>query len=227
MIDFTNELRKLHACEEACEWVGGKSLEEAWETCERGDWMLWLAVKAGIDRKKVVLAACECARLSLKYVSEKETRPLKAIQIAEAWANGDASLEEVKRAAADAYTAADVAAVADASASFADAASAAAASAAAASAAAYAVTASAYAVTDAASAASACAATASAIHAANAATYTAYAVIHAAYAASAAYVAIDSCATKKAVLKQCADIMRSKISVKDIERAMCSTNCDR
>jgi hypothetical protein len=39
---FADQLRKLHACDEAVEWVAERTLEQAWAECERGDWMIWL-----------------------------------------------------------------------------------------------------------------------------------------------------------------------------------------
>ena len=114
-------LVKLGACSEAVEWVGDKSPAVAWKTCKRGDWMLWLCGKlsgepGGKGRKKLVLAACACARLSLKYVRKGEKRPLKAIQTAEAWARGKrgVTIEQVRTAAAAAYDAAYAAAAYDA-----------------------------------------------------------------------------------------------------------------
>ncbi|MCK5022761.1 MAG: hypothetical protein KAS04_01175, partial [Candidatus Aenigmarchaeota archaeon] len=108
-------LRKLGACPQAVEWAKDyPTLQQAWNNCERGDWMLWLVGKQSgppksKSRKKLVLTVCKCARLSLKYVTKGEKRPLKAIQTAEAWANGDSSisLQDVRNAyaAADAYAA--------------------------------------------------------------------------------------------------------------------------
>ena len=92
-------LRFLSACSESEEWAGSRTPQEAWEACPRGDWLLWLAGKLEIDRKLLVLAACDCARLALPFVPEGEQRPLKAIETAEAWTRGEASLEEVKAAA--------------------------------------------------------------------------------------------------------------------------------
>lgn len=65
-----------------------------WDKCEYGDWMLEMVgvVTYGIrskDRKKLVLATCECARLALPCVPEGEERPLHAIETAEAWARGE------------------------------------------------------------------------------------------------------------------------------------------
>ena len=39
-------LLKLDACPEAIKWVGDKTLQEAWDTCKRGDWMLWLYARS-------------------------------------------------------------------------------------------------------------------------------------------------------------------------------------
>ncbi len=94
----------MDACREAVKWLKEqKSRSQAWQDCERGDWMLWLigkTVKTGSPRhKKLVLAACKCARLSLEYVSKGEKRPMTAIKTAEAWAKGRAALEEVRAAA--------------------------------------------------------------------------------------------------------------------------------
>jgi hypothetical protein len=106
------------ACGDAIAWCQTQpSYEQAWDACERADWLLWLASWL-CDRKLVVLAACGCARTALKYVPEGEVRPRVAIETAEAWCRGEATIEQV-RIAADAAAAADAAsaAYADAAAS--------------------------------------------------------------------------------------------------------------
>ena len=40
--DFKQKLIDLDACLVARRWADEKSLKETWESCERGDWMLWL-----------------------------------------------------------------------------------------------------------------------------------------------------------------------------------------
>ncbi len=100
-------LKQMSACEEALDWLGGfDSPEEAWQVCKRGDWMLWLLGKlsgppGSESRKKLGLVCCQCARLSLPYVAGVEIRPLRAIEVAEAWASGEAdvSLDDVSNAA--------------------------------------------------------------------------------------------------------------------------------
>ena len=116
---FAALLVELNACSEAQEWAGGKSLAVVWKTCKRGDWLLWLCGKMADKpnwptRKEVVLAACDCAKLALKYVPKGEERPRKCLETVRAWAAGNATIHEVRtaRAAADAYAAAAYAAAA-------------------------------------------------------------------------------------------------------------------
>ena len=116
---WSSILIRLGACQVAVEWAKTQpSLSVAWAKCPRGDWMLWLASRAckpnSVEHRRVVLAACKCARLALKYVPKGEGRPLAAIVIAEKWARGVAgvTIVDVRSAAADAALAAANAATA-------------------------------------------------------------------------------------------------------------------
>ncbi len=110
---WLSDLIKLDPCPEAVEWAKSyESPDDAWAKCKRGDWMLWVAGRLSEDansasRKKLVLAACKCARLALPYVRPGETRPRAAIDLTERWANGDQSvtLEMVGGAARAAWDA--------------------------------------------------------------------------------------------------------------------------
>ena len=194
-MNLPDYLRSLGACPEAREWAAGYStLAEAWTACERADWLLWYAGRHDdVDRRLLVRAACACARTALPHVPPGEDRPRLAIELAEAWCNGRATIVEVHTAAA--YAAA-YAAYADADAAYA------------ANAAAYAAyAAAAYAANAAAYAAYAAADAAYAADAANAAAYAAAA--YAAYAADASYAAAayaayaSYAAWSKAHLKMC------------------------
>jgi len=195
-----DKLIEMDACEEAIMWVGDKNLEQAWNDCHRGDWMLWLAAKIEVERKLIVRAACACARLALPHVPTGETRPLISIETAEKWSDGEATIEEVRKAAdatyADvAYTAANAAAYAAARAAYA----------------AYA-----YAAYTAANAA---------VYAANAAVYaanaraTAYAadaVYAAARAADAANAAVYAANARDQCRKECANSIRQIIPISNM-----------
>ena len=200
-------LIELSACREAVEWVAGRDIQTAWNECERGDWLLWIAARLEIDRKLVVLAACDCAEQSLKHIPDGEDRPRLAIETARQWATGAASIEHVRQADASAYAsayAADASAYASADAASASAYAATAAYAAAATAAADAASAAAYAYASAAADAAAAASAADA----------------AAYAATAAvYVSARAESLKKA-----AKLVRKHITAEMIETAVNERN---
>jgi hypothetical protein len=105
---LAKQLEDLDACREARHWVGSKTLVTAWKTCKRGDWLLWLAARAGVDQRLVVEAACRCAEAVIGLVPEGEHRPIRAIETARAWIHGDASLEKVRSAADEASEEGDV-----------------------------------------------------------------------------------------------------------------------
>ena len=109
-----DELENIHACPEAIVWAEKHpDMQAAWIACERGDWMLWLAGKysgpaESPGRRKLVLAATECARLAWPYVREKDHNIIeRCYSVAEAWGNNDptVSLAAVKDAADAAYAA--------------------------------------------------------------------------------------------------------------------------
>ena len=107
---------RYRACKELEKWAKehGGPLAEIWRDCERGDWLLWLAVRAKIGRRAVVTAACACARTALVHVLVGEERPRRAIETAEAWTRGEADRAAVRAAAHAAEDAAFAAYSADA-----------------------------------------------------------------------------------------------------------------
>ena len=125
-MNHIKKLQNIGACSQAVEWCKNhKSMQSAWDNCERGDWMAWLlgrtVKKNSKAHKKLVLVACKIARDVLYLIPSKEKRPLIAIETAEKWCRGEATTEEV-RAAADAAADAAAAAAAAATAYAADAA---------------------------------------------------------------------------------------------------------
>ncbi len=88
---------------EAKAWAKKRPWLEAWETCEDARWMLSAAVTEGVDRRLVVRAACACARTVLDRVPAGEERPRRALETAEAWTRGEATLDQVEQTASAAY----------------------------------------------------------------------------------------------------------------------------
>jgi hypothetical protein len=110
-MSFEQQLIEMDAHQEVIDWVEDRTLEQAWNDCNRGDWMLWLLEKmegkeGWLDEKEIMVLGCWCARRTLKYVPEEETRPLKAIEAKEAWTRGEITREEMVLASDAAWAAA-------------------------------------------------------------------------------------------------------------------------
>jgi hypothetical protein len=115
-------LKTLHACEESVIWAGDKTIEEAVHECHRGDWLLWLAQRCDVELKPLTLAKAHCAN-TVRHLM-KDERSIKAVDVAIAFGQGRATLDELNevysaaaKAAAYAYAAVNAAAYASASAS--------------------------------------------------------------------------------------------------------------
>ena len=83
---------------DARKWSFGRAWLDAWERCPNAQWSLYAAATAGVDRRLVVLAACACARTELPYLAREQEMSRLAIETAEAWARGEATVEEVHAA---------------------------------------------------------------------------------------------------------------------------------
>ena len=114
---FKKQLQKMEACQEAIEWVGDRTPEQAWEECERGDWMLWFAQKMGVELQPLTLAKARCAKLVIHLMKDERSR--NAVEVAERFGLGKATREELDVAADAAADAAYAAYTADAYAAYA------------------------------------------------------------------------------------------------------------
>src|ERR1700761_6552687 len=96
-------LKSYHPCSEGIKWARTQeSLAQAWEACERSDWMLWI-----IDRK-CPLTQGLAVRLAIKFADKQlhefekaypsDKRPREALNAAMAWV--DNPCEETRNAAA-------------------------------------------------------------------------------------------------------------------------------
>jgi hypothetical protein len=102
-----NLLRELNACENAREWAADKTWQEVYETCHRGDWLLWLFKKTNPDDLQLLtLAKGHCANTVRHLI--KDERSIKAIDAAIAFGLGEITKDELD--SADAAAPADAAA---------------------------------------------------------------------------------------------------------------------
>ena len=103
-------LKEVGACTESIEWVASvKDIETAWAICPRSDWMIWALRKIGFkDPRKYRLWACACIR-GMPLADDRtlwdlltDERSRVVVEVAERYANGNATEEE----RADAYASA-------------------------------------------------------------------------------------------------------------------------
>jgi len=103
-------LQKLNACKDAIEWAGDKSWQEIYNTCHRGDWLLWLFKRTNPDDLQLLtLAKGHCANTVRHLMKDK--RSIKAVDAAIAFGEGKISKEELDAAASAASDGAAYAAV--------------------------------------------------------------------------------------------------------------------
>jgi hypothetical protein len=114
MTQFQQLLQRLNACKSARDWAGDKTWQEVYNTCERGDWLLWLFAKTNLDDKRLrVLAAAKCAEQVIHLMDNE--RSVNAVKVAIAYGEGNATdneLREANIAAGDAMRPKDYAAYA-------------------------------------------------------------------------------------------------------------------
>ena len=108
-LQFAEYLKSINACDPACKWQEGKDLETVWNTCERGDWMIWLLVNSEneVTDRELRLIAVKCAR-QVQHLM-KDGRSINALDVAERFANGEATQEELNAAGDAARAAGDAA----------------------------------------------------------------------------------------------------------------------
>lgn len=71
-----------------------------WKACPRGDWLLGIAVKLGVDHASAVRAAIECARVSADLVAGVPRIAqafAQTLEAAQRFANGADNVDEVRR----------------------------------------------------------------------------------------------------------------------------------
>ena len=77
MRETIKQLREMDACNDALDWLrtldDDTTHQQAWDACQRGDWMLWLLERTATeqDHKKLVAVAWECALLVLRHCGAK------------------------------------------------------------------------------------------------------------------------------------------------------------
>jgi len=104
MEKFIAILNKLGTCEEAMEWLSSQtSLQQAWGSCERGDWMLWLITALKMNERKLSLTKGRVAKEVVHLMNDEKS--IAAVQAAIDYGNEEISRDELEKATIIAYVA--------------------------------------------------------------------------------------------------------------------------
>jgi hypothetical protein len=87
-------LENYKAGPEAIKWIGHKTTQDAWETCHRGDWMLWIASRLGVDRRKLYLCNAEIAYQIISYTDDRHSS-INGVRTAYEFGRGMISFKEL------------------------------------------------------------------------------------------------------------------------------------
>ncbi|MDR1984097.1 MAG: hypothetical protein LBQ28_04670 [Prevotellaceae bacterium] len=97
------DISKFNPCSEGLNYYKEKeSFEQAWNDCPRGDWMLWIAAKLGVDDRILTRAKAMCA--TVRHLM-KDERCTAAIDAALDYADGKISRDKLNEFADAAYAA--------------------------------------------------------------------------------------------------------------------------
>ena len=119
---WSRKLHALGACRDAVEWAATQpSYAEAWETCQRGDWLLWLLGRVAgpfgsPSHREIVGAVSACARTALPIFEAAvpgDGRVRACLDLLDRYAGGEVvSPEQIQAAAGAAWVAAGAASAA-------------------------------------------------------------------------------------------------------------------
>jgi hypothetical protein len=90
--EFTSHFTKV---------VGAQTLAEAWQRCEDGHELVKLCgllidTEGWPTKQEILLAVCDCAETVLPYLPKEETRSRECVRVSRLWAEGKATVEEIK-----------------------------------------------------------------------------------------------------------------------------------
>lgn len=77
----------------------GSDWKTLWTDCPRGDWLLGIAVRLGVDRHALVRASIGCARTAVDLFEGPEARAV--LDVADRWTRGEATDADVASAKRD------------------------------------------------------------------------------------------------------------------------------
>jgi hypothetical protein len=92
-MNFQQFLVRQSACQEARTWAANKTFDQVWETCKRGDWLLWLVGRLQADDRPYFAAAAEIAGQVEHLMKHQQSRD--AVATAKRYGQGLATWGEL------------------------------------------------------------------------------------------------------------------------------------
>ncbi|MDR1335230.1 MAG: hypothetical protein LBK22_00185 [Tannerella sp.] len=88
------DIKKFNPCKEGLAYYKSKhSFAAAWKGCHRGDWMLWMAPRLGVDDRILIRAKALCANTVRDLIGDK--RITGVIDASLRYADGEIDREEL------------------------------------------------------------------------------------------------------------------------------------
>lgn len=95
-LEFYQYLLANHACQASLNFAACKSWKTVYETCQRGDWLLWLFTRTNPDDlESLTRAKIECVKPFLHLTDDEVT--LQGVETTERFLRGDISLGDLIR----------------------------------------------------------------------------------------------------------------------------------
>ena len=86
-MNIQDKLKELNACSDAYKWAYGKTWDEIYTTCKRGDWLCWLYARSpGYSLEKLTLVKGLQAKQVVHLMKDK--RSIKAVELAISFGEG-------------------------------------------------------------------------------------------------------------------------------------------
>ena len=94
---FQELLVRLNTCKDARVWAEGKTWRQVYDTCERGDWLMWLFEKTNPDDKRLkVLVGGHIANTVRHLMTDERSR--NAVDVCIRYGIGEATDNELTAA---------------------------------------------------------------------------------------------------------------------------------
>lgn len=94
---FAEKLNQLNACNDARAWAAEKTLSQAWQECQKPEWMLWLLGRSTANKTAIATIAVEIAELSAANASAYPA-VAECIAVVKRYLAGTATAEELSAA---------------------------------------------------------------------------------------------------------------------------------